>query len=531
MIQQPENEIITLDSEEWLNNIKDCSKFLNKNNSKNFQFNFKKLENIGSTSSTYDFNLLKAIIHGKREVAIFGTPIKYMKIYTECWQHHSDKRPTIQHVVEDLNRINYDNLESEEIIAESNKKIRQENTTLEVENSNITGISQHYVTHDEIANELKLLSSIVTILNKTLSENILFEDQSNLDDDQNDIIPENKISEQSDVDSELKFLYDLNQIFITQVNIQGASKYTSSSIVYHINKFIGDNYQVQSKVFYQYYNHRYRSCFTSIIGFFYEHGIGTVVDCNKAFDMYKQAADESHFTPNDSLNGLDNSLITDNLLKDNRLIGLISLGLFYLHGKGVSVNQQKALQLFLQSVSIGSSLGKCYVADCYYNGYGVIEDKSQSFEWSLKSAEEGNARAQNIIGHSYISDSGIPKDNDKIVSHTNFEHIYLENYNNDCDPAHFIENKLTDSTIHRQIKHTVFIAWTGSMTQDELKALFNSDDVEEIRFLPNKQFAHVDFKTEAALRKALNLNGEVKSQEQGILRVELGRPRGYKIYD
>ncbi|CAG8776038.1 13772_t:CDS:2, partial [Gigaspora rosea] len=49
--------------------------------------------------------------------------------------------------------------------------------------------------------------------------------------------------------------------------------------------------------------------------------------------------------------------------------------------------------------------------------------------------------------------------------------------------------------------------------------------VVDIRFLPNKQFAHVDLKNEAALKKALKLNGETKSHEQGKLRVEEGKPR------
>ncbi|RIB14212.1 hypothetical protein C2G38_2195747 [Gigaspora rosea] len=351
---------------------------------------------------TNDISLFKEIINGKREVAIIGTPTNYKKIYTECWQHHSDNRPTIQHIFKCLNNININNYDKlnfdEEIIVESNK-IKHENSA-----SNITGISQHY--HNEVTNELKLISSIVTFLKKTLNEKNLFEDQNNIAEDQNDILPV-CINKQSDIDNEQKFLYDLNQLFISQFNIQGVSKYTSSSIIYHINKFISDNHQIQSKVFYKYNNHQYRSCFTSIIGFFYEHGIGTVVDHYKAFEMYKQAADECSFTSNNSLQN------TDNFLKENRRVGLISLGLLYLYGQGVAINQQKALQLFLQSVSIGSSLGKCYVADCYYYGYGTIEDKFLTFAWSLKAAKEGNARAQNMVGYSYMCDVGISKSNDE----------------------------------------------------------------------------------------------------------------------
>ncbi|CAG8498163.1 24615_t:CDS:10, partial [Cetraspora pellucida] len=80
-----------------------------------------------------------------------------------------------------------------------------------------------------------------------------------------------------------------------------------------------------------------------------------------------------------------------------------------------------------------------------------------------------------------------------------------------------------DKPVSNLPKYTVFIAWTGSMSAEGLKALFEND---EVRFLPNKQFAHVDLKTEAAKNKALKLNGEVKSQEQGRLRVEEGKPRG-----
>ncbi|CAG8785224.1 23388_t:CDS:2, partial [Dentiscutata erythropus] len=75
------------------------------------------------------------------------------------------------------------------------------------------------------------------------------------------------------------------------------------------------------------------------------------------------------------------------------------------------------------------------------------------------------------------------------------------------------------------MRYTIFIAWTGSMTYENLRNLFNSDEVQDIRFLPNKQFAHIDFMTEAAMMYALRLHGETRSQI-GKLRVEEGRPRG-----
>ncbi|CAG8734583.1 13264_t:CDS:2, partial [Funneliformis mosseae] len=40
-----------------------------------------------------------------------------------------------------------------------------------------------------------------------------------------------------------------------------------------------------------------------------------------------------------------------------------------------------------------------------------------------------------------------------------------------------------------------------------LRDLFDSEDVEDIRFIPQKQFAHIDFNSEHALNRAMALDG------------------------
>ncbi|CAG8799033.1 10769_t:CDS:2, partial [Cetraspora pellucida] len=52
------------------------------------------------------FNLLNAIIHGKRESVIAKTPKLYSDIYKECWKHDAKERPTIQSVNKMLDQIN-----------------------------------------------------------------------------------------------------------------------------------------------------------------------------------------------------------------------------------------------------------------------------------------------------------------------------------------------------------------------------------------------------------------------------------------
>ncbi|CAG8585514.1 41911_t:CDS:10 [Gigaspora margarita] len=111
-----------------------------------------------------------------------------------------------------------------------------------------------------------------------------------------------------------------------------------------------------------------------------------------------------------------------------------------------------------------------------------------------------------------------------IIDQANVDSSFVNPQNRPSDDNELINEGKSDRLTSNS-NYTVFIAWTGSMTQEGLKSLFDNDEVLDIRFLPNKQFAHVDLKNEAALTKALKLNGETKSQEQGKLRVEQGKPR------
>ncbi|MBR1545340.1 MAG: sel1 repeat family protein [Prevotella sp.] len=53
------------------------------------------------------------------------------------------------------------------------------------------------------------------------------------------------------------------------------------------------------------------------------------------------------------------------------------------------------------------------LAYCYYNGYGVENDKKKAFYWWLKSAEQGNAASQRSVGDMYLAGSGTEKNEEK----------------------------------------------------------------------------------------------------------------------
>ncbi|KAF0541185.1 kinase-like protein [Gigaspora margarita] len=279
-------------------------------------------------------NLLNAIVNGKREDVISETPKNYINIYTKCWQHNSNQRPNIQYIFNNLDIINYN-----DIITECNKNMNKDKLISEMENSNSTESLNYYTNlRGKAAKELMLISSIIKLLNENSTVNN--DNQNNLLNLTSFVSISNvtksipislvNVSNQDNINDKQKFLYDLNQLFITQFNIQGVMNESESSIIYCLKKYFVENNKNPKDILKQYNNYKYRYYFTSLIGFFYEYGIGTIIDYYKAFEMYTQASKNFN-----SLNKLDN------LLKENQIIGLISLGLLYLRGKGVILNQQK----------------------------------------------------------------------------------------------------------------------------------------------------------------------------------------------
>lgn len=50
--------------------------------------------------------------------------------------------------------------------------------------------------------------------------------------------------------------------------------------------------------------------------------------------------------------------------------------------------------------------GMNMIGYCLFNGKGVLKNKQEAFKWYLKSAEQGDATAQFIVGHFYYDEFG-----------------------------------------------------------------------------------------------------------------------------
>lgn len=175
-----------------------------------------------------------------------------------------------------------------------------------------------------------------------------------------------------------------------------------------IRKFLRERKMNPVKILYKMLRHPFQYSYTSLLGFFYQYGIGTVADSQMAFKFFSYSAQER----------IENSSYSDPFsrrkLNDiNKEIGAISLADMYLDGLGVEKDAKKAFQIFSKLADEGSHKALNCVAYCYTNGFGVEKNYKNAFELFLKSAERGNFIAQYNVGFCYTEGMGTERDEAK----------------------------------------------------------------------------------------------------------------------
>ncbi|PKK71134.1 kinase-like protein [Rhizophagus irregularis] len=123
-----------------------------------------------------------------------------------------------------------------------------------------------------------------------------------------------------------------------------------------------------------------------MLGYFYEHGIGTPENETKAFECYIKSAEGGN------------------------ACGQCNIGLCYDNGSlGIVQNKYEAFNWYLKAAEGGDSSGQYNLGLCYEEGVGTIKDESKAFEWYLKSAENGNVSGQCKVGVYYEEGMGVEK--------------------------------------------------------------------------------------------------------------------------
>ncbi|MDO5296827.1 MAG: tetratricopeptide repeat protein [bacterium] len=72
-----------------------------------------------------------------------------------------------------------------------------------------------------------------------------------------------------------------------------------------------------------------------------------------------------------------------------------------------------AVKYYQQAADLGDAEAQFYLANRYYHGQGVAEDKEQAFYWYEKAARQGNTDAQACLGECYLEGEGTTKNEDK----------------------------------------------------------------------------------------------------------------------
>ena len=73
------------------------------------------------------------------------------------------------------------------------------------------------------------------------------------------------------------------------------------------------------------------------------------------------------------------------------------LASFYRFGTGIAKDEQKAFELYKKAAEQGH-VDACYkLAVCYEVGIGTVKDKMKAAEWYNKAAEKGDKRAKVIL--------------------------------------------------------------------------------------------------------------------------------------
>lgn len=94
---------------------------------------------------------------------------------------------------------------------------------------------------------------------------------------------------------------------------------------------------------------------------------------------------------------------------------LYNLGYFYDKGIGTLINKQKAFEYYSAADKAGISWAANQLGNMYYTGTGVYQDYGKAFQAYLKSANAGNVVAYNNVAKCYILGQGVEPDTVKGV--------------------------------------------------------------------------------------------------------------------
>ncbi|CAB5294778.1 unnamed protein product [Rhizophagus irregularis] len=190
-----------------------------------------------------------------------------------------------------------------------------------------------------------------------------------------------------------KFSKDFYQEIIENINIKELNNKFQDDLIEWINNLEKDNETILELM----ENHKNNEIwFSSIIGFFYQYGIGCNINKDKSFELYlliiknNNNNDKKEFlnqTISKNLNLLEEKNIKDfDIFKYiNNIIGKYLLSLFYYKDIIIDMINLKYMSdvviNYLKSARKNDSIAQFNLGYCYGYGEGVPQDCEKAFEW------------------------------------------------------------------------------------------------------------------------------------------------------
>ena len=170
------------------------------------------------------------------------------------------------------------------------------------------------------------------------------------------------------------------------------------------------------------------------LGYMYAEGLGVTQDPEKSEHWYRMAANQGDGSALVSLGFMyyDGTVVPKNRLEAAKLweraldIHPIPrgwdvwhvdveflLGDMYLNGDGVAQDYDEALRYLTRSANAGNAVAQNNLAYMYAVGKGVEQNHQKAVEWGMKSAMQGNAQAQLSVAGAYKRGEGVEQDYEK----------------------------------------------------------------------------------------------------------------------
>ncbi|RIA81847.1 hypothetical protein C1645_836295 [Glomus cerebriforme] len=154
--------------------------------------------------------------------------------------------------------------------------------------------------------------------------------------------------------------------------------------------------------------------YSSLIGYFYQRGIGCKVNEAKTLEIFSNAFKYIQKTGSNQflLNNKNEAIIfcNNDIKKLNEMILLYFYSLFFY--EDLILNSMDNYKLHIRNAEKGDPISQYYIGN-YYFGIGTGCDYNKAIEWYSKSSKGGNFRAMYALGYCYEYGRGVNKYEEK----------------------------------------------------------------------------------------------------------------------